>query len=169
MQDNVSALIPHLKTAIDELREPLETALRQSSDEHHQQNAMKLLTGEMIMIALLFTTSDNDITTSETNLINELHRAVYGSDELLITSNDYLTSYGEFLHKYPEVHITLDRAPTSIRYLEAYDKEHGTRHAAKAKNMFWQLVLAVTNADGEFVSIEGITVANFKEVLNSSG
>ncbi len=168
MQDNARGFIAYLKTTIDELRAPLETALRQNPDDDHQQNAVKLITGELIMIALLFSTSDSDIAMSETKLINELHYAVYGGDGSLITSNDYLTSYEEFLHKYPEVRITLDRAPTSIQYLEAYDEEHGTRHASRAKDMFWQLVLAVTNADGEFVSIEGITAANFKEMLGSS-
>ena len=168
MQDNVSALIAYLTTMMDELRAPLETMLQQNFDENNQQDATKLLTGELTMIALLFTTSDNDIAMSETNLINELHRAVYGSDDSLITTNDYRTSYEEFLHTYPEVRTTLEHAPTSIKYLEDYDKRHGTEYAEKAKDMFWQLVLAVTNADGEFISIEGITAANFKQMLGSS-
>ncbi|MDQ3667592.1 MAG: hypothetical protein M3410_13665 [Acidobacteriota bacterium] len=131
-----TAAIQELKNTIEELTHPLSQVLDQvdsRSDGHTR--ALQMLMSELSMASLLLATADKPCY-QERKVINDLHQAVYGSDLLLVTADDYATIYRELLRRYPKVRISLNHAPHSILYLESYDKENSTDYARKAKEMF---------------------------------
>ncbi len=69
------------------------------------------------------------------------------------------------------VHILkrLDRTPVSIAYLETHDARHGTRHADRARALFFQFANLVIKADGRVTPKEEAALAEFKEKLYPSG
>lgn len=63
----------------------------------------------------------------------------------------------------------LDRTPVSISYLETHDARHGTRHADRARALFFQFANLVIKADGRVTPKEEEALSEFKEKLFPAG
>ncbi|HEU4595552.1 MAG TPA: AAA family ATPase, partial [Pyrinomonadaceae bacterium] len=63
----------------------------------------------------------------------------------------------------------LDRTPVSISYLETHDARHGTRHADRARALFFQFANLVIKADGRVTPKEEAALSEFKEKLFPAG
>ncbi len=163
-------LIHSLEETIHELIEPLENVQLQIYDEEGGElpGGLELIMGELTMVALIFTNADLNISSDETDLLNNFRRAIYGDKFVALTSHDYLELCQKFLHIHPNRHLSIDYVPYTVQYLQIYDHEHGTEYAEKAKAMFFRLANAIVKADGVEKSEENMTLLNFKEILYSS-
>jgi hypothetical protein len=124
-----------------------------------------LLIGELIMTALLFSSSDNELAASETTLINELAQAIQGDETEEINGANFVQTFKKFAADYPRIRLTLDNIPLSIHRLKEFDIEYGTAHAEDAKLLFLDFAAAIVRADGEVREREKIALANFESVL----
>jgi hypothetical protein len=136
-----------------------------SEGEINLPNGPDLLVGELIMVALLFSSSDNEFHEREVSLINELAQAVKGDDAEEINGTNFLQIFKKFVADYPGIRLTLDNIPLSIHRLREFDKEYGTTHAEDAKLLFLDFASAIVRADGEVREREKMALANFESVL----
>jgi len=123
--------------------------------------------GELTMTVLLLTDTDTGVAARELELLNEMRHVVYGYGIPELSSSDYLELCREFLRIHPERRMTIDHLPWSIRLLLAYDQEHGTKYADKARTIFIQFAEALVEADNNEHPVEAIILANFKDILNA--
>ncbi|MGI8668348.1 MAG: AAA family ATPase [Aridibacter sp.] len=164
-------LIWSLRETIHELIEPIESVQLQIHKEEGGDlpDGLELLMGELTMVALIFTNADFNISSDETDLLNDFRRAIYGDKSRALTSQDYLELCRKFLHIHPKNrHLSIDYVPYSVQHLQIYDREHGTEYAEKAKAMFFRLANAIVKADDAEKSEEMMMLLNFKEILYSS-
>jgi len=163
-------LIRSLEETIRELVEPLESVQLQIRDDGAGElpNGLELLMGELTMVVLVLTNADLAVTDEETDILNNFHRAVYGSESFALTSDNYRELCLQFLRIYPDRFLTLDHPPYSVQHLQVYDAENGTEHAEKARAMFLRLANAIVTADGAETSEEMVTLQNFKQILYSN-
>ena len=124
-----------------------------------------LLLGELMMVALLFSSSDNEFAEREISLINEIAQAVKGDEAEEISGANFVQIFKKFAADYPGVRLTLDTAPLSIHRLKEFDTEYGTSHAEDAKLLFLDFASAVVRADVEVGEREKMALANFEAVL----
>ncbi len=164
-------LIRSLEETIHELIEPLESVQLQIHEEEGGDlpDGLELIMGELAMVALIFTNADLNISSDETDLLNNFRRAIYGDKSLALTSHDYLELCRKFLHVHPNRRLSIDHMPHSVQCLQIYDREHGTEYSEKTKAMFFRLANAIVKADGAEKTEEMMTLLNFKEILYSSG
>jgi hypothetical protein len=92
---------------------------------------------------------------------------VYGYGIPDLSSSDYLELCREFLRIHPEMRLTIDHLPASMRFLLAYDQTHDTEYASKARELFIQFGEAIVKADNNEHPIETIILENFKDTLNA--
>jgi len=163
-------LVESLKGTIRELVEPIERIqLRIHNEESGcEPNGLELIAGELTMVVLIFTNADLNITKDETDLLNNFRQAICGGDSFALTSDDYLDMCRRFLRIHPNRRLSIDHPPSTVRYLDTYDREHGTEYAQKAKDIFFKLASAIVQADGIERPEEMMTLLNFKEILYSS-
>jgi hypothetical protein len=128
-------------------------------------NGPDLLLGELMMVALLFSSTDNEIAEREISLINEIAQAVKGDEAEEISGANFVQIFKKFAADYPGIRLTLDNAPLSIQRLKEFDTEYGTSHAEDAKLLFLDFASAVVNVDGEVGEREKMALANFEAVL----
>lgn len=69
----------------------------------------------------------------------------------------------------PHLRQRLDRTPTSVSYLEAYDARHGTHYADKARHTLFQFANLVIKFDGRVTPAEEAALSEFKEILYPAG
>jgi hypothetical protein len=69
----------------------------------------------------------------------------------------------------PHLLKRLDRTPVSVSYLETHDERHGTRHADRARALFFQFANLVIKADGRVTPREEVALAELKEKLYPAG
>jgi SpoVK/Ycf46/Vps4 family AAA+-type ATPase len=164
------ALIRSLEETIHELIEPIESVQLQIHEEEGGDlpDGLELIMGELTMVALIFTNADLNISSDETDLLNNFRRAFYGDKSLALTSHDYQELCRKFLRIHPNRRLSIDHMPYSVPYLQIYDRENGTEYAEKAKAMFFRVANAIVKADGEEKPEEMMTLLNFKEILYSS-
>jgi hypothetical protein len=160
-------LIESLKPTIRELVQPIE---RIQSDINHEEpgyvpNGLELIGGELTTVVLLFTNADLNITDKETDFLNNFRGSICGDDVFALSTHDYLDLCRRFLSVHPDRRLSIDHKPYSVQYLEAYDAEHGTEYAEKARSMFIQVAQAVMQADEREEPREIMTFMNFKEIL----
>jgi tellurite resistance protein len=124
-----------------------------------------LLIGELMMVALLFSSSDNELAEREISLINEIAQAIQGDEAEEINGTNFLQVFNKFTADYPGIRLTLDNMPLSIHRLKEFDIEYGTTHAEEAKLLFLDFASAIVKADGEVREREKMTLANFESVL----
>jgi tellurite resistance protein len=165
---NIERLKVDLVIAAHRLAEPLgQLQSRESSEnEINLPNGQELLLGELMMVALLFSSSDNEIAETEIGLINEISQAIQGENAAEINSTNFIQVYREFVTKYPRIRLTLDQAPLSIHRLKEFDKEHETQYSEDAKLLFLDFASAIVRADGEFIEREKMALSNFESVLS---
>jgi tellurite resistance protein len=120
-----------------------------------------------MMVALLFSSSDNEFAEGEINLINEIAQAIHGDDAEEINGANFLQTFRKFVADYPGIRLTLDNIPLSIHQLKEFDIEYGTAHAEDAKLLFLDFASAIVKADGEVKEREKMTLTNFESVLFS--
>lgn len=163
-------LVRSLEETIHELIEPIESVQLQihGEDGNYLPDGLELLTGELTMVALVFTNADLNISGDETNLLNNFRRAICGDESFALTSHDYRTLCRKFLRVHPHRRLSIDHMPYSVQYLQIYDRKHGTEHAERARAMFFRLANAIVKADGTEKQEEMMTLLNFKEILYSS-
>jgi hypothetical protein len=168
-EENLS-ILRSLKQNIEKIVAPLEAAQLEAYVENEElvQNGLDLITGELTMIVMLLTNVDHDISNSELELLNDMRHVVYGYGIPELTSNDFKELCEKFLRLYPKSRFTFDHLPPSIRFLRAYDKTHGTDHAATARAIFIQFSDAIVKADKNEGQLETMVLENFKDVLNST-
>jgi tellurite resistance protein len=140
-----------------------------SKGEIKLPNGSDLLIGELIMVALLFSSSDNELHEREISLINELAQAAKGDDAEEINGTSFLQIFKKFAADYPGIKLTLDNMPLSIHRLKEFDREYGTTHAEDAKLLFLDFASAIVRADGEVREREKMALANFEAVLFPAG
>lgn len=128
-----------------------------------------LLIGELMMVALLFSSSDNEFAEREIKLINEIAQAIKGDEAEEINGTNFIQICKKFVADYPRIRLTLDNMPLSIHRLREFDIEYGTTHADDAKLLFLDFASAIVKADGEVREREKITLANFESVLFPAG
>jgi SpoVK/Ycf46/Vps4 family AAA+-type ATPase len=160
-------LIRSLEETIHELIEPIESVQLQTrgEDKNYLPDGLELLSGELTMIALLFTNADSNISSDETDLLNDFRRTICGDESFALSSHDYRELCRKFLHIHPNRRLSIDHMPYSIQYLQSYDRENGTEYAERAKAMFFRLANAIVKADGKEKPEEMITLLNFKDIL----
>jgi hypothetical protein len=163
---NIEQIKLDLINAARHLAEPLSRfqAGDSSESEINLPNGPDLLLGELMMVALLFSSSDNEIAQAEISLVNEISQAIK-SDVVEVNSTNFIKIYREFVANHLGIRLTLDQAPLSIRRLKEFDKEHGTTHAEDAKLLFLDFASAIVRADGEVRGREKIALANFESIL----
>jgi len=168
-EENLSILNP-LKQNIEEITAPLEAAQLEfyGKKSDKLQSGLDLIMGEMTMTVLLLTGTDSDVAIREVALLNDMRHVVYGFDIPELNSSDYLELCREFLRAYPEMRMTVDHLPSSVRLLIAYDQAHGTQYADKARTLFIQFGEALVKADNNEHPIEAMILANFKDILNAT-
>jgi tellurite resistance protein len=125
----------------------------------------ELLIGELMMVALLFSSSDNELAEREISLINEIAQAIQGDDAEEINGTNLIQIFKKFVADYLGIRLTLDNVPLSIHRLKQFDIEFGTSHAEDAKLLFLDFASAIVRADGELGEREKMTLANFEAVL----
>lgn len=169
MQEENLSILRSLKQNIEELIPPLEAAQKEiyGEDKESIKDSLDLITGDLTMVVVMLTNIDSDISATELELINDMRHAVFGHDIPELTSNNYMELFREFLQLYPNKRLTLDHVPSCIRLLQTYDQSHGTEYADKAKSLFIQFAEAIVKADREEDFSESITLANFKDILNT--
>jgi tellurite resistance protein len=140
-----------------------------SDGEIKLPNGPDLLLGELMMVALLFSSSDNEIHGTEIGLINEISRAIQGASAQEINSMNFMQVYQKFVADYPRIRLTLDNVPLSIHWLKEFDEDHGTKHARDAELLFLDFASAIVRADGEVREREKMALANFEAVLFPHG
>jgi hypothetical protein len=136
-----------------------------SKGEINLPNGPELLVGELIMVALLFSSSDNEFAEREISLINEIAQAVKGDDAEEINGTNYVQVLKKFVADYPDIRLTLDNIPLSIHRLKEFDIEYGTTHAEDAKLLFLDFASVIVRADGELREREKMALVNFESVL----
>jgi hypothetical protein len=168
---NIDQLKLDLVLAAHRLAEPLGQlqASESSESEINLPNGPDLLLGELMMVALLFSSSDNEIAEIEIGLINEISQAIKGAGAEEINSTNFMQVYREFVADYPRIRLTLDQVPLSIHRLKEFDKEHGTKHSKDAQLLFLDFASAIIRADGELRERENMALANFKSILFAQG
>lgn len=124
-----------------------------------------LLIGELMMVALLFSSSDNEFAEGEISLINEIAQAIHGDEAEEINKTNFIQIFKKFAADYPGIRLTLDNVPLSIHRLKEFDIEYGTTHADDAKLLFLDFASAIVRADGQVRERENIALANFESVL----
>jgi tellurite resistance protein len=164
---NIDQLKLDLVLATHRLAEPLSQLQSSESSEReiNLPNGSDLLLGELMMVALLFSSSDNEIAESEIALINEISQGIKGAGGREINSTNFMQVYTEFVANNPRIRLTLDQVPLSIHRLGEFDKEHGTTHSEDAKLLFLDFASAIVRADGEVREREKMALANFESVL----
>ncbi len=125
----------------------------------------ELLIGELIMVSLLFSSTDNELAEREISLINELAQAVNGDEAEEINRTNFLPIFKKFVADCPGIKVTLDDVPLSIKRLKEFDAEYGTAHAEDAKLLFLDFASAIIKADGEVGEREKMALSNFESVL----
>jgi hypothetical protein len=168
MQDDNLSILRSLKQNVEELIPPLEAAQKEiyGEDKESIKDSLDLLMGDLTMVVVMLTNIDSDIAATELKLINDMRHVVFGSGIPVLTSDNYMELFREFLQLYPNKRLTLDHIPSSIRFLQTYDQSHGTDFAGKAKSLFIEFAEAIVTADKEEDFGESITLANFKDILN---
>jgi len=163
-------LIRSLEETIHELIEPIESVQLQThgEDGNYLPDGLELLSGELTMIALIFTNADSNISSDETDLLNNFRRTICGDESFALTSHDYRELCRKFLRIHPNRRLSIDHLPLSVQYLQIYDREHRTEYAERAKAMFFRLANAIVKADDIEKPEEMMTLLNFKEILYSS-
>ena len=136
-----------------------------SAGEANLPNGPDLLLGELMMVALLFSSSDNEFAEREISLINEIAQALKGDEGEEINSTNLIQVFKKFVADYPGIRLTLDNVPLTIHRLKEFDIEYGTSHADDAKLLFLDFASAIVRADGEVGEREKMTLANFESVL----
>ena len=63
----------------------------------------------------------------------------------------------------PHLFKRLDRTPVSVSYLETHDARHGTRHADRARALFFQFANLVIKADGRVTPREEVALAELND------
>jgi hypothetical protein len=164
---NIEQLKVDLVIAAHKLAEPLGQlqASESSEREINLPSGHDLLIGELIMVALLFSSSDNEIAETEISLINEISQAIKGESAAEINSTNFMQVYREFVAKYPQIRLTLDQIPLSIHRLKEFDKENGTKYSESAELLFLDFASAIVRADREVREREKMALANFESVL----
>jgi hypothetical protein len=166
--NNVNILtIRSMRQSIEDLLEPLEIAQLEISGEiaKKARNALDLIMGELTVTALILTNVDLKVSADELDFINDVRRTIYDAEVSPLNSTDYEDLCRQFLHLYPKERLTIDGLPNSIRYLDAYDQQHKTAYAEKARALFLLFAEALVSADRNKDSIESIMVLNFKDIL----
>jgi len=163
-------LIRSLEETIHELIEPIESVQLQTrgEDKNYLPDGLELLSGELTMLALLFTNADSNISGDETDLLNDFRRTICGDESFALSSHDYRELCRKFLQIHPNRRLSIDHMPYSIQYLQSYDRENRTEYAERAKAMFFRLANAIVKADGKEKPEEMITLLNFKDILYPS-
>lgn len=156
-----------LVIAAHRLADPLSQfqADESSESEINLPSGHDLLIGELMMIALLFSSSDNEIAEAEIKLINEISQTIRGADSPEINGMNFMQVYREFVTNHPRIRLTLDHIPLTIHRLTKFDKEHGTRHSDDAKLLFLDFASAIVRADAEVREREKMALYNFESVL----
>jgi hypothetical protein len=169
MQEEFLVIFRSLKQSIEEIIPPLEAAQLEvyGKDEGTVQNGLDFIMGELTMTVLLLTGTDTDVATRELELLNSMRHVVYGYGIPDLSSSDYLELCREFLRIHPEMRLTIDHLPASMRFLLAYDQTHDTEYASKARELFIQFGEAIVKADNNEHPIETIILENFKDTLNA--
>lgn len=162
-------LVASFKDTIRELVGPIERIQLRIHDEEggSEPNGLELLAGELTMVVLIFTNADLSITNDETDLLNSFRQAVCGDDSFTRAPDDYADMCRRFLRIHPNSRFSIDHPPSAVRYLDIYDREHGTEYAKKARDIFFKLASAIVQADEIEKPQEMITLLNFKEILYS--
>lgn len=164
---NIDQLKLDLVLAAHRLAEPLSQLQSSESSESEIKlpKGPDLLLSELMMVAILFSSSDNEIHETEIGLINEISRAIQGASAQEINSTNFMQVYQKFVADYPRIRLTLDNVPLSIHRLKEFDEEHVTKHARDAELLFLDFASAIVRADGEVREREKMALANFESVL----
>lgn len=169
MNSDISSLpsVQSLQEVVRELSGPLETiqGVMREEEGADLSSATDLIVGELMMVALIFTNADFNISHAETDMLNRLHRAIGGDVAWPLTSTDYQEMCRQFLHIHPDGHLSIDRTPLTVQRLQIYDSDHGTAYAEKARTTFFQLADQIVKADGTEKAQEMMALQNFKEIL----
>lgn len=143
--------------------------IKPSEGEINLPDGPDLLIGELMMVALLFSSSDNEFAEHEISLINEIAQAIHGDEAEEINGTNLIQIFKKFVADYPGIRLTLDNVPLSIHRLKEFDIEYGTSHAEDAKLLFLDFASAIVRADREVREREKIALANFESVLFHQG
>jgi hypothetical protein len=168
MQEETLSILRSLKGQVEEIAPALQAARAELRAETVEDvpDGTDYLMGELTMLVVMLTGTDSNVAARELEVLNAMRQVVYGQETASLDSNDYLELCREFLRLHPESRMTVDHLPSSIRLLLSYDQEHGTDYASKARTLFAQFGEALVKADNNEHPMEGIILANFKDVLN---
>jgi hypothetical protein len=162
-------LIESFRNSIREFVEPIEKIQLRIHDEEsgYIPNGLDLIVGELTMVLLVFTNADLNVSDEETALLNNFRYAICGDYAFALSSDDYLDMCRKFLSIHPDRRLSIDHKPYSVQFLEAYDAEHSTDFAKRARDVFFQIAKAVVQADEREEFEEMMTLMNFNEILCS--
>ncbi len=168
-QPKLIQLLESMNATIRELVAPIEEIQLQTgaAESDSVPNGLELIARELTMVVLVFTNVDLDITNDEIDALKDLRRAVCGDEAFDVTPGPYLDMCRNFLRTHPNGRLSIDHQPDTIRFLQIYDRQHGTQYSEKAKAIFFQLASSIVQADGLEKPQELMTLGNFKDILDA--
>jgi ATPase family associated with various cellular activities (AAA)/AAA lid domain len=159
------AILRYLKNTIDDLIEPLEQVAWSAWEEGEDTpDVYSMISLELSSIGQHFANRDGNISSDESAFMEDVH--VFFGGESYDNLDDHTLSKirQEVYLKNPHLYDIL-YVPTTVKYLEIYDKRHGAEFAPQAKSMFFRFANAIAKADGSISEKEQIALANYKELL----
>ena len=156
-------LIAHLSRALEVLVAPLGESIRAVWRDGSAPDARTVLENQLMLTAQQFI---NLREASEAEK-QRYYEAVCKVFRLRAARDTFPLSDSTDLP--PHVLKRLDRTPVSVSYLETHDARHGTRHADRARALFFQFANLVIKSDGHVTPKEEAALSEFKERLFPAG
>jgi len=156
-------LIAHLSRALDTLVAPLGESIRAVWRDGSAPDARTVLENQLMLTAQQFINL-REVSEAEKQRYYEEVCKVF---RLRAVEDTFPLADSTDLP--PHILKRLDRTPVSVSYLETHDARHGTRHADRARALFFQFANLVIKADGRVTPREEVALAELKEKLYPEG
>ncbi len=162
-----SAFNRYLQNTIHDFIAPVEeVAWAHWEEGDDTPDACDLMRTEFWVISGHFANADGDISEAEAAFFQDV-REFLGEDDLDGLSNlDLRESMRRTVRNNLNIFQEL-RVPTSVVYLQIYDKHNGTDYSTQAKSMFFRFANAIAKADGTTSHKEQVALSEYKEMLFS--
>ncbi len=156
-------LVAHLSRALEVLTAPLGESIRAVWRDGSAPDARTVLENQLMITAQHFINL-REVSEAEKQ---RYYEAVCKLFRLRAAEETF--PLADSLDLPPHLLKRLDRTPVSVSYLETHDARHGTRHADRARALFFQFANLVIKADGHVTPREEAALAELKETLYPAG
>jgi AAA+ superfamily predicted ATPase len=156
-------LVAHLSKALETLVAPLGESIRAVWRDGSAPDARTVLENQLMLTAQQFINL-REVSEAEKQRYYESVCKVFR-----LRAAEDTFPLADSLDLPPHLLKRLDRTPVSVSYLETHDARHGTRHADRARALFFQFANLVIKADGRVTPKEEVALAELKEKLYPAG